>query len=113
MMLWWDWKTKKRLGLLASMLGLAAIPWLLICSTTNDWRPLLPGAGFLSMPMLLGWALFVGLKTGRMPSAYGKSELRTEAPKWFWLTGSLYAGLVLLFLWIILAVLSDGPIPHF
>jgi hypothetical protein len=58
--------------------------------------------------MMLGWSLFVGLKTGRMPSAWGRSELRAESPTWFWITGAGYAGLLLLFLWLIIGVVIFG-----
>ena len=103
-MLWWDWNTSKRLRLLAMLLGVAAIPSFLMCRTINDWRPALPAIAFFAIPLMVGWLLFVGLKTGRMPSAYGRSELRAASPRWFWITGSLYGGLLLLFLWFFLSV---------
>ena len=107
-MLWWHWKTKKRLSLLAALLLLAAIPSVLICWTTTDWRALVPGTALFGIPLMVGWLLFVGLKTGRMPSAYGRSELRSGSPTWFWVTASLYAGVLLLFLWFSLDV-ALGP----
>ncbi|MBQ1542951.1 MAG: hypothetical protein IIZ63_13215 [Caulobacteraceae bacterium] len=107
-MIWWDWKASQRLALMAAMLVVAAIPWILIGGLTSDWWALLGGAAFLFIPQMVGWMLFVGLTTGRMPSAYGRSELRSESPRWFWVTGAGYAGLLLLFLWIIIGVVILG-----
>jgi hypothetical protein len=108
--IWWEWKTSQRLAVIAGVLIVAAIPWLVIGGLTNDWRGLLGGTAILSIPLIVAWLLFVGLRTGRMPSAYGRSELRAETPTWFWLTGSLYAGLLLLFLWIISGLVLGGTI---
>jgi hypothetical protein len=108
--IWWNWKTSQRLALMAAMSGVAAIPWLISGEATNDWRALLGGTAFFFLPQIFGWLLFVGLITGRMPSAYGRSELRAESPTWFWLTGGFYAGLLALFLWIILGVAMGGTI---
>jgi hypothetical protein len=92
------------------MLAVAAIPWILIGGLGNDWRTLLGGTAFLFIPQAVGWLLYVGLRTGRMPSAYGRAELRAKTPTWFWVTGAIYAGLVLLFLWVILGVAMGGTI---
>ncbi len=81
-----------------------------IGALSNDWRALLGGTAFLFIPQIVGWLLYVGLRTGRVPSGYGSSELRTDTPAWFWLTGGVYAGLLLLFLWIILGVALSGTI---
>jgi hypothetical protein len=109
-MIWWDWKTSQRLALVAAMLAVAAIPLIFISGFTSDWRALLGGTAFLFIPQMVAWLLYVGLTTGRMPSAYGRSELRSETPTWFWLTGGLYAGLLLMFLWAILGVVMGGTI---
>lgn len=111
-MLWWDWNTRQRLALFAAMLALAATPCLLL-SWSNDWRAFVGGTAFFALPQIFAWCLFVGLKTGRMPSAYGRSELRAETPTWFWLTGALYAAPLLVFLWAVLVVLINVPIPSF
>ena len=92
------------------MVAVAAFPWIVIGGFTNDWQALLGGTAFLFIPQIMAWSLFVGLATGRMPSAHGRSELRAKSPTWFWLTGSLYAGLLLVFLWAILGVLMGGTI---
>lgn len=76
----------------------------------EDWRALLGGTAFLFIPQIAGWLLYVGLATGRMPSAYGRSEMRDTSPRWFWLTGSLYGGLLLFFLYIILSVTISSTI---
>lgn len=109
-MLWWDWKTRGRLTLIAAMFCIAATPWLLIGWKTKDWRALLGGTAFLFIPQIVGWLLFVGFKTDRMPSAYGRSESRADSPTWFWLTGGMYAALLLLFLWVVIGVAMGGPI---
>lgn len=111
-MIWWDWKTSQRSALLAGMLGIAAIPCLLAAWVTNDWR-LLVGTALLFIPLIVGWLLFVGLTTGRMPSAYGRSELRATSPTWFWSTGSLYAALLLMFFYFFLDVILGGAVGGF
>jgi hypothetical protein len=100
-MIWWGWSASQRVALMAAMLIVAAISLTLVGRFTSDWRALLGGIAFLFVPQIVGWLLFVGLRTGRMPSAYGRSELRAESPTWFWITGAGYAGLLLLFIWII------------
>ena len=112
-MIWWDWKTRQRLALMAGMCAVAVIPWLIIGLASKDWRALIGGTAFLFIPQIVGWLLYVGLATGRMPSAYGRSETRDASPRGFWLTGSLYAGLLLLFLYIIVSVVVGGTIRGF
>jgi hypothetical protein len=92
------------------MLAIGAIPWLLLGYVPNELGAFVGGTLFLAIPQMIAWALFVGLRTGRMPSAYGKSELRAETPARFWLTGALYGGLLLLFLWIIVGVAMGGTV---
>jgi hypothetical protein len=90
------------------MLGIAAIPWIAVGWFPSDWQALLGGTALLFIPQIVGWFLFVGLTTGRMPSARGSSELRTESPAWFWLAGGLYAGFLLFLLGMTVGVLLDG-----
>lgn len=47
------------------------------------------------IPQISGWALFVGLKTGRIP-VRGGEEVRAESPMWFWLTAACYGFIALL-----------------
>ena len=110
-MVWWDWGTGRRISLMGAMLCLAAAPWIVIGVATSDWRGFGGGTGFLFIPQFVAWVLFVGLKTGRMPSAYGGSELRDASPAWFWLTGAAYVVLILFFIFIILSVVLLGSIP--
>lgn len=107
-MIWWDWNTSQRVALMAAMLVVAAVPMLLLGGFTSDWRALLGGTALLFIPQILGWLLFVGITTGRMPSAYGRSELRAEAPRWFWITAAGYAGLLIFFVWIMVGVVILG-----
>ena len=111
-MLWWDWTAKRRPSLLAIMLTIAAAPLLLVGGFANDWRAFLGGTAFLAIPQIVGWFLFVGLRTGRMPARYG-AELRSDSPIWFWIIAAMYAAIVVLFLWIILAVVTGIPMPPF
>ena len=105
-MLWWDWNTRQRLVLFAAMFGIAGIPWVLL-GLPHEWGAFLGTTAFLAILQMVSWLLFVGLKTGRMPSAYGRSELRAESPTWFWTIGAAYAGLLLFSLWIIGSVWLD------
>ncbi|HET6942285.1 MAG TPA: hypothetical protein VFH89_09005 [Sphingomicrobium sp.] len=107
-MIWWDWKASQRVPFVAAMLVVAAVLLMLFGGFAGDWRALLGGTAFLFIPQIVAWLLFVGLATGRMPSAYGRSELRDESPKWFWITGAGYAALVLFFIWIIVGVVLLG-----
>ena len=93
---------------MAAMLAVAALTVILVGGFANDWRALLGGTAFLFIPQIVGWLLFVGLKTGRMPSAYGRSELRAHSSLWFWITGAGYAAILLLFVWVIVGVVILG-----
>jgi hypothetical protein len=95
-MLWWDWNIRQRLALLGAMIALGAIPWLAL-GELKEPGVILGGTAFLAIPQMTGWALYVGLHTGRMPSAYGRSERRDQSPTWFWITGAGYVAILLLF----------------
>ncbi|WP_428027848.1 hypothetical protein [Altererythrobacter sp.] len=105
-MFWWDWNAKRKLGLLAAIVIIAATPWLLLGWLPDQLGAFVGGTALLSIPQIFAWLLFVGLKTGRMPTAYGGSELRAEEPAWFWSTAALYGGVLLTFLWFALNVLA-------
>jgi hypothetical protein len=68
------------------------------------------GTAFLAIPQIIAWFLFVGLRTGRMPVRFG-SEDRTKSPTWFGIAAVVYAALLLLFLWVIVAVIFDLSMP--
>jgi hypothetical protein len=106
--IWWDWKTSQRLALVGAMLGVAALPFILIGVFAKDWRGFAGGPFFLFIPQLLGWMLYVGLRTGRLPTGHGRSESRSETPIWFWVTAGAYAALMLLILWFVLGVVILG-----
>jgi hypothetical protein len=86
----------------------AAIPWLLLGWVPNQLGAFVGGTAFVAIPQMIGWLLFVGLRTGRMPSAYGRSESRTDSPRWFWIIGGGYVVLLLLFAWVIVGVVLLG-----
>lgn len=60
-MIWWDWKTRQRLALMAGMRAVTAIPRLIIGQTSKDWRGLIGGTAFLFIPQIVGWLLYAGL----------------------------------------------------
>jgi hypothetical protein len=112
-MLWWDWTARQRLALLALMLTIAVAPWLMLGflpRTSYNLGVVAGGTAFLIMPQIIAWFLFVGLRTGRMPVRFG-SEHRISSPAWFWCVAALYAALLVLFLWMIIAVVLDMPMP--
>lgn len=109
-MLWWDWTGRQRLALLAAMLAIAAAPWLWLGWLPDQWAAFAGGTAFLTIPQLVGWFLFVGLRTGRMP-VRGGVEARRDSQTWFWMVAAIYGALLLLFLWAILALLIDLAIP--
>jgi hypothetical protein len=95
------------------MLTVAATPWLLfgfLPYNSYNLGVVAGGTAFLAIPQIVAWFLFVGLRTGRMP-VRGGSEDRTASPTWFWITAAMYAALVALFLWFIIAVIFDLPGP--
>lgn len=106
-MLWWNWNGRQRLSLLAVMLAVAATPWLLLGWMHDVWGAFLGGTAALLIPQMMAWFIFVGLRTGRIPSAYGGSELRAEEPIWFWFTSALYSGVLLTFFWLLWTVVTE------
>ena len=90
------------------MVAIGATPWLLLGWVPNELGAFMGGTAFLAIPQMIAWALFVGLRTGRMPSAYGRSELRAKSPAWFWITGAGYAAILLFFIWIVVGVVILG-----
>lgn len=106
-MFWWNWNGQQKLTLLTVMLAVAASPWLLLGWLPHEWGAFIGGTAILLIPQMMAWLLFVGLKTGRMPSAYGGSELRAENPVWFWFTGTLYGGVLLTFFCFALIIAID------
>ena len=112
-MLWWDWTGRQRLWLLTAILTVAAAPWLLLGFfpySSYNLGAVAGGTAFLAIPQLIAWFLFVGLRTERMPVRFG-SEYRPKSPTWFWSVAAMYAVLLLLFLWVVIAVVFDLPIP--
>lgn len=110
-MLWWDWTGRQQLALLAAVLTVAATPWLLLgFSPYNSYNlgAFAGGTCFLAIPQILAWFLFVGLRTGRIP-VRGGHEDRGESPTWFWTVAAMYAALVAMFVWMIVAVIFDLP----
>ena len=103
-MLWWDWTASRKLALVATMLPVAALPWLILGSLPRHWGAFLGGTAFLMLPLMFGWALFVGLVTGRIPAR--GSETRSVSPRWFWIVAATYAGLMILIGFMIISVVT-------
>ncbi len=106
-MFWWDWTGKQKLLLLATMVAIAAIPWLLLGSLPTKPGAFIGGTAFLMIPQLVGWLLLVGLKTGRIPMPYGSSESREGSPFAFWAVSAIYAVLVAYVLFITFMIGTD------
>lgn len=105
-MLWWDWSAARRLGLLAAMLAIAATPWLLLGWAPGNWGAFAGGTALLTIPQVIAWFLYVGLRTGRMPLRGGRED-RRESPTWFWIVAALYAAMLFQFAWLAATVLAD------
>ncbi|MBB3356878.1 MULTISPECIES: hypothetical protein [unclassified Novosphingobium] len=105
-MLWWEWNGKQKLALLAAMLIAAALPWIFLGWLPQQLGAFVGGTSFLFIPQIVGWQLFVGLKTGIMPQR-GARVSRADSPTNFWITGGMYSALLVLYVGIILMVLLD------
>jgi hypothetical protein len=105
-MFWWDWSWKQKGGTLACFFVIAIVPVLIFGGALGGWRAVFGGSAFLLIPQIVGWLLFVGLKTGIMPARVGKID-RNSSPFWFWMIAVTYAGLLVFYGWIFVMVLSD------
>ena len=106
-MFWWDWNSKRKFSVLGLMLAIAATPWLFLGWFPGEIGALVGGTAFLMIPQLVGWLLLIGLRTGRMPVAYGGSEDRASSPVAFWIVAAMYAALLALAIGFILTVIAD------
>lgn len=106
-MIWWDWSGYQRMAMLAAMVALASLPWLMLGWLPQNWRAFIGGTSFLTIPQIVGWLLFVGLKTGVMPERGGKVE-RQASPIGFWLVAAAYGLVLVVYAWIIAMVLLDA-----
>lgn len=97
--------------MVAALLGLAATTWMIVwwlwTRSMPDWKGLLGGTSFLAIPLLVGFGLFVGLRTGLMPQR-GRRVSRADHPVDFWFTGGLYATLLAMCVGFILMVAFDA-----
>jgi hypothetical protein len=96
-MIYWSWGTGRKRALVASMVGLSATTLLILGWSLERsllaWRTLLIGISVLTIPQIVAFLLFVGLRTGMMPQR-GRRVSRTEHPIDFWMTAGGY-GIVL------------------
>ena len=88
------------------MLALASLPWLLLGWLPGEWGAFIGGTSFLAIPQMVGWLLFVGLKTGIMPECARKVD-RQVSPREFWVVAASYGVVLLVYAWIITMVLLD------
>lgn len=112
-MLWWDWTTRQRLALLATILGLSALTWVFLGvfpTSSYNLGVLIGGTAFLSVVQLVGWAIFVGLRTGRFPTSSG-GEYRATSPAWFWATVCTYSALLMFMVGLLLAAILAIHLP--
>ena len=105
-MIWWDWSAQHRMATLGAMLALAALPWLLLGWLPQEWGAFIGGTSFLAIPQMVGWLLFVGLKTGVMP-VRGRKVDRRVSPREFWVVAASYSAVLFVYVWIIAMVLLD------
>ena len=94
-MFYWDWKPSQRWTVVLAMVGVSALPGIWFGLLSN-WRALVGSVAFLTIPQIVGFLLFVGLKTGVMPQR-GRRVSKAESPIEFWITGGLYVALLVLY----------------
>ena len=108
-MIWWDWGTGRRVAALAAMVGVSTAVVLTIgWMVDRSWlRPgvILGGAAFLSIPQLLAWQAFVGMRTGVLP-ARGRVA-RADQPVTFWCIVAGCVAIVAAFVAILVEVTTD------
>ena len=106
-MFWWDWNSKRKISVVGVMLAIAVTPWFLLGWFPDEIGALIGGTAFLMLTQLFGLLLLIGLRTGRMPVAYGGSEDRESSPVAFWIITAMYAVVLALATGFILMVIGD------
>ncbi|WP_409602065.1 hypothetical protein [Brevundimonas sp.] len=108
-MLWWSWSNKQKWTLIAAMLGVAAISGLLFGWATREWKAALGVTWFLLLPPLVGWQLFIGLWTGRIPARGTRKryESRADDPVWFWLNVGGHIAVLIVMCWFAFGVATS------
>ncbi|MFZ5793378.1 MAG: hypothetical protein ACOY4B_02790 [Pseudomonadota bacterium] len=91
---------------MAGMLALSALPGLLLGWLSHQLGTFIGCTSFLLIPQIVGWQLFVVLKTGIMPQR-GAKVSRTDSPMNFWITAAAYGAVMATYVWINLMVLFD------
>ena len=91
------------------MLGVAATGGLLFGSATREWTAAFGAAALLALPQLAGWQLFVGLRTGRIPTRGRQKgyESRADDPIWFWLNVSGHIAVLITLCWLTFVVVTS------
>jgi len=101
-MLWWGWSDKQKWSLIAAMLGAAATGGLWFGWATREWTAALGATALLALPPLVGWQLFVGLWTGRLPARGFPDRYvsRADDPVWFWLNVVGHTAVLIVMCWL-------------
>jgi hypothetical protein len=98
-MMWWTWGTSGRLSL---MLGLLATSVLLTWWTIGgpgEGRAFFGGCAFFAIPLVVGFYLLVGLRTGLLPSR-GPPVSRKDESISFWTFTGLHAAVIAMWLYV-------------
>ena len=108
-MFWWGWSNKQKWSLIAAMLSVAAMGGLLFGWATREWTAAFGATALLALPPLVGWQLFVGLWTGRIPArGYQKRYVsRTDDPVWFWLDVSGHIAVLIALCWLAFVIATS------
>src|SRR4051812_30487408 len=95
-MVWWSWGIGRKVALFAAMAGLSAsaVWWFLRPGLTP--AVMIGGISFLTIPQLLAWISFVGLRTGKLPQR-GRVVKRADEPVEFWLMMAIQGALAAVF----------------
>jgi|SRR3954454_16705804 hypothetical protein len=99
-MLWWSWSWGQRLALFVGVLGVAAALTWWGLGGAADGAAFLGGCAFFAIPLLTSILIFVGLRTGFIPSRGGRI-CRAEEPVTFWFVIGMQAAVLIVCLYAI------------
>jgi hypothetical protein len=92
----WSWGIGRKVALLSAMAGLSAlIVWWFLRPGLSPGA-MIGGISFLTIPQMLTWISFVGLRTGMLPQR-GRVVRRADEPVEFWVMMAGQAALLAMF----------------
>ncbi len=112
-MIWWGWTNARQWAFLGGLYAVGTLPGLLlalIVDIADEWQLVLGSGLLFLLPLMLCWYLFVGLRTGRIPTRFGSDDRQTS-PLSFWLQVVLYAGALAYLVWIFFSAATYTPVP--